>query len=193
MRDVMAAEARVSPGDQRLSIMVAKNFAKLMAYKDEYEVARLHSDPAIRAQLAATFEDGAKIRYNLAPPLFSRRDPTTGHLVKREFGPWIASAFKILARMKGLRGTAFDPFGRTAERKKERELIVHFEEQMRMVCAKLTPANHAAAVELASLPGQIRGFGHVKEANVEKVRAIEPQVLARFHAGPSLPRAASAA
>lgn len=193
MRDVMAAEARVSPGDQRLSIMVAKNFAKLMAYKDEYEVARLHSDPAIRAQLAATFEDGAKIRYNLAPPLFSRRDPTTGHLVKREFGPWIASAFKILARMKGLRGTAFDPFGRTAERKMERELIVHFEEQMRMVCAKLTPANHAAAVELASLPGQIRGFGHVKEANVEKVRAIEPQVLARFHAGPSLPRAASAA
>ncbi|SFP58025.1 DUF6537 domain-containing protein [Sphingomonas rubra] len=143
--EVSAVEARVTPGETGLSVMVARNLAKLMAYKDEYEVARLHSDPAMRAQLAATFEDGAKIRYNLAPPLFSRRDPATGHLLKREFGSWMGSVFQVLARMKGLRGTALDPFGRTAERRMERGLIDHYEEQMRMVCATLTPANCQSA------------------------------------------------
>jgi len=178
---VAAAEARVLDGSSALSVMVARNFAKLMAYKDEYEVARLQADPAIKAQLKATFEDGAKLRYNLAPPLFSRRDPETGHLKKREFGAWMGTAFGILAKFKGLRGTSFDPFGYTAERRMERGLIDHYEAQMRVVAAALTPENHAAAVELASLPAQIRGYGHVKEGNVEKVRALEPMILARFH------------
>ena len=160
--------------------MVARNFAKLMSYKDEYEVARLHADPAFRQQLKETFEDGAKLRYNLAPPLFSKRDPETGHLLKREFGPWVGHAFGLLARLKGLRGTAFDVFGYTEERRMERGLIDHYEAQMRTVAERLAPHNHAAAVELASLPAQIRGYGHVKEANVDKVRALEPAIWRKF-------------
>ena len=176
---VTAAEARAVPGKETLAVMVARNFAKLMSYKDEYEVARLHSDPAFRQQLKDSFEDGAKLRYNLAPPLFSKRD-ADGHLIKREFGPWMGKAFDMLARFKGLRGTAFDIFGYTEERKMERGLIDHFEAQMRMVASRLTPANHSVAVELASLPAQIRGYGHVKHDNVEKVRALEQQVLEKF-------------
>lgn len=177
---VAAAETRAVPGTTSLAVMVARNFAKLMAYKDEYEVGRLQSDPAFKAQLKATFEDGAKLRYNLAPPLFAKRDRDTGHLRKREFGAWMGSAFAVLAKMKGLRGTAFDIFGYTAERKMERALINEYEAQIRQVAEELTLANHPAAVELASLPGQIRGYGHVKEANVQKVRALEAQALAKF-------------
>lgn len=185
---VVVAEAKTVPGSDKLAVMVARNFAKLMSYKDEYEVGRLHSDPAFKAEIAANFEDGAKLRYNLAPPLFSKRDPQTGHLRKREFGQWMGTAFGLLARMKGLRGTAFDPFGRTAERKMERALISEYEARMEMVAGQLTAGNHAAAVELASLPAQIRGFGHVKEANVEKVRALEVVVLRKFaQAGASEP------
>ncbi len=178
--DVVAkAEALAMPGQDGLAVMVARNFAKLMAYKDEYEVARLHADPAFKQQLKDAFEDGAKLRYNLAPPLFSKRD-ADGHLIKREFGPWMGKAFALLARFKGLRGTAFDIFGYTEERRMERGLIDHYEAQMQMVAGRLTALNHAAAVELASLPAQIRGYGHVKEANVEKVRALESLVLKKF-------------
>jgi indolepyruvate ferredoxin oxidoreductase len=178
--DMAAAENRIIPGSTALSVMVARNFAKLLAYKDEYEVGRLQSDPAFKAQLQAQFEDGAKLRYNLAPPLFAKRDPETGHLRKREFGAWMGSGFAMLAKLKGLRGTPLDVFGYTAERKMERALIGKYEARMQMVATELTVANHAAAIELASLPAQIRGYGHVKEANVEMVRAIEPQILARF-------------
>ncbi len=177
---VAEAEERVLPGSTALAVMVARNFAKLMAYKDEYEVARLHADPAFQRELAATFEDGAKIRYNLAPPLFSKRDPETGHLLKREFGPWVGKLFPLLAKGKRLRGTAFDPFGRTAERKMERALIDEYEARMREIAADLSPANHKFAVEAASLPGQIRGYGHVKEASVEQVRGLERSVMERF-------------
>jgi indolepyruvate ferredoxin oxidoreductase len=178
--EVAAAEERVMPGSKTLAVMAACNFAKLMAYKDEYEVARLHADPAFKREVAATFEDGAKLRYNLAPPLFSKRDPQTGHLLKREFGPWVGKLFPLLAKGKALRGTMLDPFGHTAERKMERALIDHYEALMREVAATLTPANHKFAVELASLPAQIRGYGHVKEAAVDKVRALEANVLKRF-------------
>jgi indolepyruvate ferredoxin oxidoreductase len=184
--DVVAdAEAKVVPGSGKLAVSVARNFAKLMAYKDEYEVARLQSDPAFKKLVAETFEDGARLRYNLAPPLFARRDPQTGHLLKREFGSWIGSAFGLLAKMKGLRGTAFDPFGRTAERKMERALIDEYEARLTMVAGALTTANHAAAVALASLPQQIRGYGHVKEEHVTKVRALEPALLERFRSAGS--------
>lgn len=187
--EVAAAEARVMPGSKTLAVMVARNFAKLMAYKDEYEVARLHADPAFKRELAATFEDGAKLRYNLAPPLFSKRDPQTGHLLKREFGPWVGKLFPLLAKGKALRGTMLDPFGHTAERKMERALIDHYEAQLREVAAALTPANHKFAVELASLPAQIRGYGHVKEAAVEKVRVLEANVLKRFREAGTPPAA----
>jgi indolepyruvate ferredoxin oxidoreductase len=178
---VADAEGRAIPGSDALAITVARNFAKLMSYKDEYEVARLHSDPAFKKHIADAFEDGARLRYNLAPPLFSKRDPQTGHLLKREFGSWLGGAFGFLTRMKRLRGTAFDPFGRTAERKMERALIDDYEAQMTMVGSELTTTNHAAAVALASLPEQIRGYGHVKEEHVAKARALEAGLLARFH------------
>ncbi|WP_206668571.1 indolepyruvate ferredoxin oxidoreductase family protein [Pseudomonas saliphila] len=178
---VAQAEQRAVPGTDSLAVAVARNFAKLMSYKDEYEVARLHSDPAFQATLRETFADGAHYRYNLAPPLFSKRDPETGHLQKREFGPWVGRVFSVLARFKGLRGTLLDPFGHTAERKMERQLIEQYEQRLVDLSARLTPANHAIAVQIASLPTQIRGFGHVKEANVEKVRGLEPDLLATFN------------
>ena len=180
VESIAEAETKAVPGSDKLAITVARNFAKLMAYKDEYEVARLHSDPAFQKLVAETFEDGAKLRYNLAPPLFSQRDPQTGHLLKREFGAWLGGAFGVLARMKGLRGTAYDPFGRTVERKMERRLIDEYEARMTMVAGALTATNHGAAVALAGLPQQIRGYGHVKEENVAKVRALEPVLLERF-------------
>lgn len=178
---VAAVEAKVVPGSDALAVAVARSFAKLMSYKDEYEVARLHSDPAFKAQLSEAFEEGAHYRYNLAPPLFSKRDPLTGHLTKREFGPWIGKAFAVLARFKGLRGTPLDLFGYTDERKMERRLIRHYEQQLLALLNQLSPANHAVAVQIAALPAQIRGFGHVKEANVEKVKVLEAQLLAEFH------------
>ena len=178
---VVLAEQQAVPGSDALAVAVARNFAKLMSYKDEYEVARLHSDPAFKAKLRETFAEGAHYRYNLAPPLFSRRDPETGHLQKREFGPWVGHVFSVLARFKGLRGTLLDPFGHTAERKMERQLIDQYEQRLLELIGRLTPANHASAVQIASLPTQIRGFGHVKEANVQKVRDLEPQLLAAFN------------
>jgi indolepyruvate ferredoxin oxidoreductase len=179
---VAAAEEHVMPGKTALAVTVARNFARLMAYKDEYEVARLYSDTAFKRQLREAFEDGATIRYNLAPPLLAKRDPASGHLMKREFGPWMGKLFPLLAKMKGLRGTSLDLFGYTAERRMERGLIDHYEMQMTMVAQRLTPSNHAVAIELAGIAAQIRGFGHVKEANVEKARALELRTLERFHA-----------
>jgi indolepyruvate ferredoxin oxidoreductase len=177
---VKANEARALPGSDKFAIAVARNLAKLMAYKDEYEVARLYSSPAFREQIAKTFSDGAKLRYNLAPPLFARRDPATGHLVKREFGPWVGHVFTVLSRFKGLRGTPFDIFGYTAERRMERRLALEYAERMVMLSEQLTPANLAVAMQLATLPESMRGFGHVKEANVEKAEALVPQLLEKF-------------
>lgn len=178
--EVAAAEARAVSGSKALAVMVARNFAKLMAYKDEYEVARLHADPVFQEELRATFEDGAKLRYNLAPPLFSKRDPETGRLLKREFGPWLGKLFPLLAKGKRLRGTAFDPFGYTGERRMERALIDEYEARMRAIVTDLKSVNHKLAIEAASLPGQIRGYGHVKDASVAQVRELEVSVMERF-------------
>src|SRR5690606_21046427 len=131
-------------------------------------------------KLNAQFEGGFKLKFHLAPPLFARRDPRTGHLIKREFGPWVFTAFKLLARMKRLRGTWLDIAGKTAERKMERQLLRDYEILIGEILQRLTPGNHAAAVALLEIPEQIRGFGHVKEANVKKAKAAEAQLLASF-------------
>ena len=131
-------------------------------------------------KIARQFEPGGKLTVHLAPPLFAERDPVTGHLKKRAYGPWIFTLFKYLAKLKGLRGTAFDPFGYTAERRTERRLITHYEALMVEILARLDHDNHALAVEIASLPEQIRGFGHVKErhlAEVEAQRSSPPRSL----------------
>ena len=131
---------------------MARYYAKLLAYKDEYEVARLFTEAAFAAQLNGQFEGDFRLKFHLAPPLFAARDPKTGHLLKQEFGPWMLQAFRLLAKLKALRGTAFDPFGYTAERKQERALIREYEGLIDELLGGLTPVNHSLAVKLAVDP-----------------------------------------
>jgi indolepyruvate ferredoxin oxidoreductase len=143
---------------------------KLMAYKDEYEVARLYSDGEFRRRLSEQFEGNSGLKVLLAPPLFARRDPITGHLLKREFGPWVFKAFGVLARLKGLRGTALDLFGYTAERKMERALPVNYAAMILRHLDGRTPLDLPRLVLLAKAAELVRGYGHVKEANVARYR-----------------------
>lgn len=181
VRRVREQEARCTPGQEELSRAAAYYYAKLLAYKDEYEVARLYTRPAFRQQLSAQFEGEYSVKVHLAPPAFAKLDPVTGRPRKTEFGAWIFTAFGLLSRLRFLRGSAFDPFGYTGERKLERQLIVDYEVLMNELLERLTPDNHHLAVELASLPEQIRGFGHVKVRHLEEVKKREAALLARFH------------
>ena len=180
---VRAAEQRVTPGETALTEAVVKYLFKLMAIKDEYEVGRLYTDGAFQKQLTTAFEGDLKLEFHLAPPLLGRRDPQTGLPVKTSFGPWILHGFRLLAALRGLRGTAFDIFGLTAERKMERKLLADYEALITEVCSALTPANKALAIGLATIPDKIRGFGHVKERHVMAAKAEEAALLAQFRAG----------
>jgi indolepyruvate ferredoxin oxidoreductase len=164
----------------QLAEAVARNYFRLLAYKDEYEVARLHSDPAFRSKIAAQFDGDYKLNFHLAPPLLSKTDPLTGHPKKKQYGPWMMTAFSALSKLKGLRGTAFDVFGRTAERRMERQLIAEYEALIEELLARLDRDNHSVAVQLASLPDEIRGFGYIKEDNLGKARVRWSELLARF-------------
>lgn len=179
---VREAERRLDGehAQEPLTEAVARNLYKLMAYKDEYEVARLQSDPAFLAKLAAQFDGELTLRYHLAPPIFAKRDEH-GRLVKRAYGPWMLSAFRLLAKLKGLRGTAFDPFGRTEERRTERALIGEYVALVDALIARLTPQRLPLALELANLPDGIRGYGHVKENNLRAVRGKWDALLARWN------------
>jgi len=174
------AEAARTPGKSGLADAVAFDLFKLMAYKDEYEVARLYTDGTFLRRLGEQFEGDYKLRFHLAPPLLAPRDPATGHLLKRRYGAWMMPAFKVMARLKFLRGTKLDVFGYTAERRGERKLIEDYAALLDEIARTLTPANHAAAVELARIPEQIRGYGHVKEANFETAKRNEAQALAAY-------------
>ena len=175
---VRAAETKLGHGDA-LAKAVARYLFKLMAYKDEYEVARLYADAEFEKRLKDTFEGDFKIKYNLAPPLLAKRD-AQGHLLKAQYGSWIRPAFALLSRLKFLRGGAFDVFGYSEERRMERRLIDDYRASIESALVRLNDNNLALAVELASLPEQIRGFGHVKQAHVGKVkerwRALEAQL-----------------
>jgi indolepyruvate ferredoxin oxidoreductase len=175
-----AAERERTPGMNGFALAVAKYYAKLLAYKDEYEVARLYTDGAFGEKLAAQFEGDPSLKVHLAPPLWAQRDPATGHLKKRAYGGWVIAAFRVLAKLRFLRGTAFDPFGRQAERAEERALIAEYETCIARLAAELTAANHGAAVALAALPETIRGFGHVKAASIAATRKRETELLAAF-------------
>ncbi len=168
-----------------LTKAVAKNLAKLMAYKDEYEVARLYADPAYLQKLRAQFdgEPGRDYTLNfyLAPPLLAKRDEH-GHLQKKRFGPWVLPAFRMLARMKGLRGTTLDVFGKTAERRGERQLIVDYFGLIDELCATLDEERLPVAVQLANLPDEIRGFGHVKERNLLAAQQKKARLLDEYRA-----------
>ncbi len=171
---------QVRARSEPLAEAVAKNLFKLMAYKDEYEVARLYTSGDFAASIAKQFKGGYQLKFHLAPPIMGRKDAFTGKPLKTEFGPWMMQAFRILAKFKGLRGTAFDIFGRTAERRMERQLIVDYRATIERLVPKLTASNAALALEIASLPDMIRGFGHVKEANVMKARLREAELLQAF-------------
>ena len=180
VKRVRTAESRL--GGQALSEAVARNYFKVLAIKDEYEVARLYTDPAFMRQIADTFEGDFRLRFHLAPPLLAQPDPATGHPAKRSYGPWMMRAFAWLARLKRLRGTPFDPFARTAERRMERRLLADYEADVERILAVLDADRLATAIELAALPAEIRGFGHVKEAAVERAAPRRAALLA------SLPR-----
>ena len=186
------AEARAAPGGTRLTEAVARNYHKLLAYKDEYEVARLHADPAFARKIEELFEGGHRLTFHLAPPLLARPDPATGEPRKRSFGPWMLKAFRLLARLKRLRGTPLDPFGRTAERRGERRLIADYEALMAELLPALTPATHATAVELAAIPDRIRGFGPVKRRFLAHAKKREAELLEAFRNRERPPVAAAA-
>jgi indolepyruvate ferredoxin oxidoreductase len=164
---VRAAEAPL--GGTRLSEAVARNLFKLMAYKDEYEVARLHTDPAFTERIGQMFEGEVRLVHHLAPPILGKTD-AQGKPLKQAFGPWMRHAFTLLARLKGLRGTALDPFGRTEERRTERGLIGEYTATVEMILADLRPERLELALQLARLPEDIRGFGHVKARHLAAVR-----------------------
>lgn len=178
------------PGQTALAEAVARHAFKLMAIKDEYEVARLYTDGRFLRKLNAQFDGDFKLKFHLAPPLLARRDPETGELQKREYGPWIFTAFRLLARMKGLRGGTWDIFGRTAERRSERALRDAYLAQMREIADRLTPQNHSAALALASIPDEIRGFGHVRERNMKKADDLRQKLQTAFEAPEEAARAA---
>jgi len=178
VRAIRIAEAKHAPGFSGLGEAVARNLFTLMAYKDEYEVARLYSDGAFLKKLQWQFDGDFTIAYHLAPPLLARRDAAGGEPRKRAFGPWMGRAFKLLARLRPLRGSVFDIFGYTEERRMERRLIADYEALIRELAASLSSGNHSLAVELAALPAKIRGFGHVKARNVEAAKACEAELLA---------------
>jgi indolepyruvate ferredoxin oxidoreductase len=182
---VRAAEALKVPGQTGLSEAVARYLFKLMAYKDEYEVARLYTDTSFVERVKASFDGDLRFEFHLAPPLLARKDKATGEPKKMSFGPWMLSAFRVLAKFKFLRGTPLDPFGHTAERKTERALVKDYEKLLTDIVARLTPENHATAVGLVALPEKIRGYGHVKMRNLGIVKAEESALLEQFTAGPA--------
>jgi indolepyruvate ferredoxin oxidoreductase len=151
-----------------------------MAYKDEYEVARLYSDGEFLKKLGSQFDGDYKLTFHLAPPLFADRDPETGQLKKREYGAWMMPLFGFLASLKRLRGTRFDVFGYTEERRMERRLIGEYEATVDTLLATLAQNNHALAVQIASVPETMRGFGHIKEKNVKAAKAREASLVAAY-------------
>jgi len=171
-------------GSTKLAESVARYYAKLLAYKDEYEVARLYTDDAFRRKIDGMFEGDYKLVFHLAPPMLAKPDPRTGEPGKMAFGPWMMTGFKLLAKLKGLRGTAFDLFGRTEERRMERALIGEYEATIEILLQGMSRDNHALAIEIASLPEAIRGYGHIKAKSVAAARSKQEELLARYRAAP---------
>ncbi|WP_043004564.1 indolepyruvate ferredoxin oxidoreductase family protein [Comamonas testosteroni] len=185
---VRAAEEPLQQGT-RLSQAVARYLFKLMAYKDEYEVARLHTEAAFTQKISDMFEGDYKLVHHLAPPGFAKKDEQ-GHLLKKSYGPWMRKAMGWLAGMKGLRGTALDPFGRTEERRTERALIVEYRQCIDTLLTGLTADKLALAVEIASIPEDIRGYGHVKEHHLAAARIKWQALMTRWN-GVAAPAAAA--
>jgi indolepyruvate ferredoxin oxidoreductase len=184
LEKIRVVEKHIKPtGSLKLSMAIARNLAKLMTYKDEYEVARLHSSETFKNQLRKQFagEPGKdyKLNFHMAPPMISKRD-VHGHLIKRRFGAWMGGAFRILSHCKSLRNTWFDPFGKTQERQQERQLIADYFDLIDTFCQSLTETNLPAAIALSQLPDMIRGYGHVKEQNMDLAAAKKNDLMAQY-------------
>jgi indolepyruvate ferredoxin oxidoreductase len=173
-------ERSKAPGRSGLAEAVARGYYKLLAYKDEYEVARLYASPAFEKALGEQFESRRKLEFHLAPPLLARRDKATGEPRKMRFGGWMLPVFRLLAKGRRLRGTALDVFGYSAERKLERQMIADYEKLLYEIAERLTPASHATAIALASLALDVKGFGHIKERNYKAAKARETALLAEL-------------
>jgi indolepyruvate ferredoxin oxidoreductase len=180
---VRRAEERAVPGSERLTDTVARNLFKLMAYKDEYEVARLFGEDGFRRALDASFEGPFKVRLHLAIPMFSGPDPLTGEPRKRAYGPWILPVLRLLSKFKFLRGTAFDPFGHSAERRMERALGEEYARTVAELAGSLRAENHELACEIASVAERIRGFGPVKQRSALAARERQRELLGAWTAG----------
>lgn len=179
---IKAGDELHGPGTLRLTGVVADLLYKVMAYKDEYEVARLYCDPAFRQKISEGFENPKRVKVHLAPPFLAhQKDARTGRPRKMAFGPWVFTAFKVLARLKGLRGTRLDPFGRTAERRAERALIDQYKQDLQVILRLLPGGNYGLLVELARIPDEVRGFGPVKEANLTRAFEKRERVLSQLH------------
>ena len=187
---IAAREREATPGLSGLAEAAARGYFKVLAVKDEYEVARLYTDGTFERAIVLHFEGVRRIHFHLAPPLLTRRDPVTGAPRKIRFGPWLMPILRLLARGRRLRGTALDVFGYTAERRRERQMIADYEALLDRLAAALTPANHATAVALAALAETVRGFGHVKQAAHEAAKAREAELMASLErpAAPQTPR-----
>jgi indolepyruvate ferredoxin oxidoreductase len=163
---------------------VARYLFKLMAYKDEYEVARLYTDTNFLERVKSQFDgDNLRFEFHLAPPLLAKPDPRTGEPKKKSYGPGMLKAFAVLAKFKFLRGTLLDPFGYSQDRRTERKLIADFEALLKTIMAELTAYNHQTAVALASVPEKIRGYGPVKQRHLVAAKAEEASLREQFRAG----------
>ena len=171
---VAAVETMVRPGSELLTRAVAESYAKLLAVKDEFEIARLHLEPRFTDTLRQQFADGATVKYLLAPPLMGTK--------KRRFGSWMSIVFRLLAASKGIRNTLLDPFAYTAERKAALAATAHFEVLIDELSANLNRQNLSLAIAIAKLPLTVRGFGHVKQAHLRTAMDAEEHLLAQFHA-----------
>tara|TARA_Y100001970_G_C14238657_1_gene863510 strand:- start:1356 stop:3869 length:2514 start_codon:yes stop_codon:yes gene_type:complete len=169
------------PGSQELTKAVSQNYFKLLAYKDEYEVSRLYSNGDFLKKINKFFDGDFKIVFHLAPPLFSRRDLKTGEPIKTNYGKWLLSIMRLLSKLKFLRGTIFDPFGKTTERIMERQLIKDYENTVEKLLKNLFKKNHKVAIDIAKIPEQIRGFDVVKLRSVKSAKVLEKELLVEFN------------
>ena len=180
IRNIEEASFSHSNPENSLTESVARNFFKLMSYKDEYEIARLISDTDYVQSLKNQYQGDFKLHFHMAPPGLCKTDPHSGQPVKRRFPELSIMLFKLLRKLKGLRGTAFDPFGRNAERQQERQLIADYKNNLDMIADKLTEKNFDTAVEIAALPEAVKGFGHIKTQNIEKYQSTLQALLKKF-------------
>jgi len=177
-----AVEQRVRPGSQELADAVARNYFSVLAYKDEYEVARLHTETGFVESVKRNFGTGVRMSFHFSPPLFARPDPATGRPKKYELGPWMLPILRVLAKLRWLRGTKLDPFGRSSDRRLEREWLARYEVLLDRIAAELDDSRFELALALARLPAQVRGYGPVKSAAAARARAAEQDLWEQWAA-----------